>query len=513
MRKNIKRIIAVILVLCTFFSMGIFANAGKDTKVKNSKDALVFLKDKYAEKTKGIKVINAKDGVFVSWKKIEDAKSYVVAKYDPDTKKWSDLPAVNVTYYQDNSVKNGKDYIYRLTYVDKTNKKISAEQGVKIKCLKMPTVKLTCTPNSVMVVWNTFSSATEYRVYRKAGNESKWQCIKVVTNKNTNYIMDYNVKAGQKYTYSLRQVNNGTPGSYNLTGVSTIYKKAPTVTSRHSPQGIVLNWNKVDNNSTYYVDVRSTKNTSWKTVGTVKGNVTYTVAHNKSDYGYENYFRIRVKDTNLVSYSTSVFGIDPNKPMVALTYDDGPLTGVTDRIVKTLKNNGARATFFVVGNRVNTYKDCVKSAYNAGNEIANHSYNHYILTNYDAKTIKSQIDKTNSAVKNITGEAPTLVRAPGGSINSSVKTNVKYPLIQWSVDTLDWKSRNKNAVVSTVKGNVKDGSIILMHDLYGSTADATEVLVPWLKSKGYQMVTVTEMMQIRGYDLKGGAVYYNGYKK
>lgn len=105
------------------------------------------------------------------------------------------------------------------------------------------------------------------------------------------------------------------------------------------------------------------------------------------------------------------------------------------------------------------------------------------------------------------------MRAPGGSINSTVKSAVKYPLIQWSVDTLDWKSRNAKSVVSVVKSNTKDGSIILMHDLYESTAEATKTIVPRLKSQGYQMVTVTELMQIRGYDLKAGEIYYSGYRK
>ena len=85
------------------------------------------------------------------------------------------------------------------------------------------------------------------------------------------------------------------------------------------------------------------------------------------------------------------------------------------------------------------------------------------------------------------------------------------PFIQWSVDTLDWKSRNASSVVSVIKNNVRDGSIILMHDLYASTASATETIVPWLISKGYQIVTVSEMMAVNGTKMQSGKVYFNGY--
>lgn len=227
--------------------------------------------------------------------------------------------------------------------------------------------------------------------------------------------------------------------------------------------------------------------------------------------GKENFYRVKVTGTSLVSNSDSLYGIDPNKPMVALTFDDGPLTSVTTRILNVLEANDSRATFFVVGNRVNTYKSCVVRAYNLGCEIGNHTYSHQTLTVIGVSAMKSQINQTNTAVKNIIGVAPTLARAPGGSYNSTVLANINMPFIQWSVDTLDWKSRNASSVVSVIKNNVRDGSIILMHDLYASTASATETIVPWLISKGYQIVTVSEMMAVNGTKMQSGKVYFNGY--
>ena len=90
-----------------------------------------------------------------------------------------------------------------------------------------------------------------------------------------------------------------------------------------------------------------------------------------------------------------------------------------------------------------------------------------------------------------------------------MKSVVGYPLVNWSVDTLDWK--NSGGVVSIVKNNVRDGSIVLMHDLYGSTASATEVLVPWLVSEGYQLVTVTELMELKGIYMEAGEFYTQAY--
>lgn len=463
--------------------------------------------------TGNLKVINAKDGLFISWDKVEGAVSYVVYKYDYANNLFTHEATPEVNYYQDYKTENGAYYIYRIAYVLEDGVRYPYETGVRFRCLKMPRVILNCTPNSIMVSWNKIPTATQYRVYRKAQGESSWLCVRVVRDMNTNYVMDYNVKNGGKYTYTVKAFCGNVPGSYNISGVSTDYWRAPTVTSKHSPSGVVLSWDKYSNKHTYIIDHRSAVSPSWKTVGEVYDKGTYTCSFDNIDFGVINYFRIRLKNTNLVSYSTSVYGIDPNKPMVALTYDDGPLTSVTNSIVSTLKKNGGRATFFVVGNRVGSYKSSLKNAFDAGCEIGNHTYGHYILTNYKQSTIKSQINQTNNAVKKITGKAPTLVRAPGGSINSTVKSSVEYPLIQWNVDTLDWKYRNANSVVSSVKNNVKDGSIILMHDLYKSTADATKTIVPWLKSQGYQMVTVTELMQIRGHDLNAGQVYYSGYKK
>ena len=201
--------------------------------------------------------------------------------------------------------------------------------------------------------------------------------------------------------------------------------------------------------------------------------------------------------------------LDPDKPMVALTFDDGPYTPVTSKILKILKKYDARATFFVVGSRVPQYKDMVKQAYEQGNEIATHTYNHANLTKLSKKGIKSELNKSKKAIKDVIGCSFSTLRPPGGSINDTMRSVIKVPMIYWSVDTEDWKSRNAKSVLSECKV-IQDGDIVLMHDLYPSTADAVKKLVPRLVKEGYQLVTVDELFHYKGIKAEGGTVYYSG---
>lgn len=198
--------------------------------------------------------------------------------------------------------------------------------------------------------------------------------------------------------------------------------------------------------------------------------------------------------------------IDKNKKMVALTYDDGPSI-YTPRVLKTLKENNAVATFFVVGNRVPTYSDTVKKAHDMGCEIGNHTYEHKNLTRVSEAEVKRQITKTNRNVKKVTGQAPVIVRPTGGATNANVKQWVGMPSIIWSIDTLDWKTRNADSTKKAVLDHVKDGDIVLMHDLYSATASASETIIPELVKRGYQLVTVSELAECRGGMKETGAYY------
>lgn len=201
--------------------------------------------------------------------------------------------------------------------------------------------------------------------------------------------------------------------------------------------------------------------------------------------------------------------LDKDKPMIALTFDDGPYTPVTGKIIRVLKKYDSRATFFVVGNRVNTYSKVLKESYDMGNQIASHTYDHEDLSKMSKKQLSAEMTKTNKAIESVIGCHATLIRPPYGNISTTMRKNIKIPMMYWSIDTDDWKWRNATKVLAECK-NVQDGDIILMHDLYSSTAAAVKKLVPRLKKKGYQLVTIDEMFYYKGIKAQPGKVYASG---
>ena len=212
--------------------------------------------------------------------------------------------------------------------------------------------------------------------------------------------------------------------------------------------------------------------------------------------------------------SDNPFGIDPSKPMVALTFDDGP-SQYTWPIVTALQEHNARATFFLVGDRVATHQAAIEFTQANHNEIASHSFSHADLGKSTEEEILSQIQKTDKALQEQHQYTPTLFRVPYGERNATVLEILRQqgkPVIGWSVDPRDWESQDKDAIVSHVLSHVKDGDIVLMHDLYKPTADAVAELVPALQAKGYQLVTVSELLQYKGIDATPGTYYYASWK-
>ena len=176
------------------------------------------------------------------------------------------------------------------------------------------------------------------------------------------------------------------------------------------------------------------------------------------------------------------------------------------------KVNG-RATFFVVGQRVEKFPEDIKNTVERGHEIGNHSYDHDIhLSSKGQDYIRNEFDKTDDAVEKAAGVRPALVRLPGGNISNDVKAVVKKPLIFWSIDTEDWRSRDAEKTQNSILSQVKDGDIVLMHALYLSTAQACKTVIPELHARGYQLVTVSELIHFRGQDVQGGnGVQYKSF--
>lgn len=187
--------------------------------------------------------------------------------------------------------------------------------------------------------------------------------------------------------------------------------------------------------------------------------------------------------------------IDPAGPMVALTFDDGPDGVTSGEILDILEENHALATFFEVGRNVAAYPETVKRMAEMGCEVASHSNAHRDLSKLKKSALLKDLDTADQAFLDAGVDVPTLVRPPYGAVNSTVKSSSGRAMITWTVDTLDWQSRDAQTVINYVQGlGDLDGEIILMHSIYESTVEAVRVLVPWLQEQGYQLVTVTELM-------------------
>ena len=205
--------------------------------------------------------------------------------------------------------------------------------------------------------------------------------------------------------------------------------------------------------------------------------------------------------------SENGFLYDKAKKTVALTFDDGPNREKTLRLAELLRDNKMHATFFMVGNRMGSAPDVINELLKDGNEIGSHSYNHKNLTRLTSEELIQEEDKTNQIYKSITGKDLKLLRAPYGSVNDKMKENLNYIFINWNLDTEDWRYRNKDHIYNSVIENIKDGDIILMHDLYDTTIEAVEKLLPELYVQGYQVVTVSELANLKGSNLEPHKVY------
>ena len=208
--------------------------------------------------------------------------------------------------------------------------------------------------------------------------------------------------------------------------------------------------------------------------------------------------------------------VDGTKKMVALTYDDGPSV-YTDQILDVFEKYNQKATFFIVGDRISWNEDQAKREAQLGCQQGNHTYNHNVLTKLSEEKIKEKLKGTDDELIRISGKPSVYLRPPEGRYNDTLKKTCGCPIILWSVDSRDWERKDCTKVCNAVIGKVKDGDIVLMHDLYKSTADATEKIVPALINEGFQLVTVEEMAIIKtdGKGLENGVVYtrISGNKK
>ena len=300
---------------------------------------------------------------------------------------------------------------------------------------------------------------------------------------------------GKKSTQSKKSKKQTTTKQNNITKNSTTYK----VKSGDTLSGIA---------SKYGVTVNDLKRNNNLSSDLIFVNQNLTIKKAKSSYNKTNKNKTSKSTANKKKSSTKASKTSSNKKSsnkgkgkkyVALTFDDGPSSSVTPRVLKYLDQYNAVATFYMLGNQVKANPRIAKDVANRGHEIASHSVSHADLTKLGPNGVDKEFINAKSTIKKITGVTPRTFRPPYGAINQNVKNKAKkynQPLILWSVDSLDWKYRSKSAVHSRVMNNMHPGAIVLLHDIHSTTADALPSILKDLKNQGYEFVTVSELLKL-----------------
>lgn len=201
-----------------------------------------------------------------------------------------------------------------------------------------------------------------------------------------------------------------------------------------------------------------------------------------------------------------IWEVDTQEKIVAITFDDGPHPIFTPQILDILDKYDAKATFFVVGNKVESYPGVLKRMNEEGHEIANHTYHHIYNRNITVTKLTSELEQTDQIIERITGIKPTLYRPVGGLyndliINTAVKNDKLVIMWSWHQDPEDWKIPAASSISNKITKGVEPGNIILLHDWVNSrltassqTVIALDNIMEFLYNNGYKCVTVSELL-------------------
>ena len=211
-----------------------------------------------------------------------------------------------------------------------------------------------------------------------------------------------------------------------------------------------------------------------------------------------------------IETAMSYLTIDPDKKIIALTFDDGPSKQNTNRILDVLEKYHARATFFVIGKRVSSHTNEIARAIALGCEIGSHTWGHSDFTKYPKSALVDSLKKTDAAMVDNFGYHMTLFRPPYASINKDIEDvskNMGYTMILWSGSSHDWSIKDEEKIYKNTFHCAADGAVVLFHDIYDFTADAIERIVPDLINQGYQLVTISELIAMDEKPVKPGERY------
>ena len=193
---------------------------------------------------------------------------------------------------------------------------------------------------------------------------------------------------------------------------------------------------------------------------------------------------------------------------IALTFDDGPRRETTARLLDGLRERGASATFFLVGEEIQGNEDLVQRMKTEGHQVGNHTWSHVRLGGTPPETASQEVRMTEEALRELLGEEGYWLRPPYGLIDEGMEISV--PMVKWSVDPRDWEQRNTAQVTRAVLRDVRPNSIILLHDIYPTSVEAALRIVDALQEEGYWFVTVEELLRLNGITPEAGVLYRSG---
>lgn len=218
------------------------------------------------------------------------------------------------------------------------------------------------------------------------------------------------------------------------------------------------------------------------------------------EINYIPYIIINLNESTIYTNSNNI-----NK-FIAFTYDDGPSEYTAD-LLNTLEKNNSSATFFVIGNNIKGRENIIKKIYKSKSEVGSHGYSHINFTNLDKEELNTEINSTNVLFNSITNDKISLLRPPYGDYDDNVKS-LNYNIILWNIDSKDWLLKDSEKIYNNVLKNACDGCIVLMHDIYPETLEATKKLIPELKSLGYSIVSVSKLMKEKKYKSDKSIISY-----
>lgn len=279
-------------------------------------------------------------------------------------------------------------------------------------------------------------------------------------------------------------------------------KARQSLDRKETPRGEFIN-NVNFENDTMNFKIKDTTLTAIFPYGNIDVDLAANTDYLAADFG-------SIKATNNTLPSTYVdSGVDGSKKLVAFTFDDGPHGEFTKVVMDTIESYNGHATFFVLGHRIEGREEILREILNRGHQLANHSYNHPNLTKISVEAAQEQLNKTEALLQKATGyTGPYYVRPPYGAMTESLRKTLDKVFINWTVDTEDWLSKDVDTICKKTVKDAYNGSIILMHDIYESTAEAFKCVAKTMHDEGYEFVTVTELLESRGYDVETGNLYY-----